>query len=86
MQEITYDGLETIIARLDPAELIYPHDHDIPDWVTDSQICATEQAASLFDPTVHAKHWRDFTVGKPDGLGNFNRPMLSAGWRASWLY
>ena len=31
VQEIADDGLETLVARLDPVELIYPHDYDLPD-------------------------------------------------------
>ena len=38
VQEIADDGLETLIARLDPAEMIYPHDYELPDSVNESQI------------------------------------------------
>ncbi len=79
VQEIADDGLETIIARLDPAELIFPQGYGLPDWVTNSQICLTEQAASMFDST-HARQAleRFYQVTSLDGLGNFSRPMLSA--------
>ena len=79
VQEITHEGLETLVARLDPAELIYPHDYDLPDWITDSQICHTEQAASLFDSTRARQALERFSqLASLDGLGNFSRPMLSA--------
>ena len=79
VQEIADDGLETVIARLDPAELIYPHGYDLPDWFTVSQICTTEQAASIFDSTRARQALENFyQLASLDGLGNFSRPMLSA--------
>ena len=79
VQEIADDGLETMVARLDPAEMIYPHDYDLPDWVTDSQICSTEQAASMFDSTrARQALERFYQLASLDGLGDFSRSMLSA--------
>ena len=79
VQEIGDDGLETMIARLDPAELIHPQGYDLPDWFTKNQICSTEQAESLFDST-HARQAleRFYQLEGLDGLGDFSRPMLSA--------
>ena len=79
VQEITDDGLETMLARLDPAELIFPQGHELPDWLFNSRICSTEQAASLFDSTQARRSLeRFYKVASLDGLGNFSRPMLSA--------
>jgi DNA mismatch repair protein MutS len=79
VQEIADDGLETMVARLDPAEMIYPHDYDLPDWVIDSQICSTEQAASMFDSTrARQALERFYQLASLDGLGDFSRSMLSA--------
>ena len=79
VQEIADDGLETLVARLDPAEMIYAHDYDLPDWVTDSQICSTEQAASMFDSTrARQALERFYQLASLDGFGNFSRSMLSA--------
>ena len=79
VQEIADNGLETMIARLDPAELIYPDDYNLPEWAADSQICFTEQAAPLFDSTRSCQALQRFyKVSSLDGLGNFSRPMLSA--------
>jgi len=80
VQEMANDGLETLLARLDPAELIYPQGFDLPDWFQASQICATEQAASLFDSTrARQALERFYHVASLDGMGHFSRAMLSAG-------
>ncbi|MCH1377497.1 DNA mismatch repair protein MutS [Alphaproteobacteria bacterium] len=80
VQEMADDGLETLLARLDPAELIYPQGFDLPDWFEASQICATEQAASLFDSTrARQALERFYQVASLDGMGHFSRAMLSAG-------
>mgnify|MGYP002701108878 CR=1 FL=1 len=80
VQEMADGGVETLLARLDPAELIYPPGFDLSDWLQASQICATEQAASLFDST-RAKQAleRFYQVASLDGMGHFSRAMLSAG-------
>ena len=79
VQEIADDGLETMVARLDPAELIYPQGYDLPEWVTNSQICLTGQAASLFDSTRACLTLeRFYQVVSLDGFGDFSRAMLSA--------
>ena len=80
VQEMAHDGLETVLARLDPAELIFPRGFDLPEWLQASQICATEQAASLFDST-RAKQAleRFYQVATLDVVGHFSRVMLSAG-------
>ena len=79
VQEIADDGLETIVARLDPAELIYPQGHNLPDWFINSEICLTEQPVSLFD-SICARQTleRFYQVVSLDGFGDFTRPMLSA--------
>jgi len=79
VQEIADDGLETIVARLDPAELIYPQGHHLPDWFINSEICLTEQPVSLFD-SICARQTleRFYQVVSLDGFGDFTRPMLSA--------
>ncbi|MGA0182518.1 MAG: DNA mismatch repair protein MutS, partial [Candidatus Puniceispirillaceae bacterium] len=80
VQEMADDGLETLLARLDPAELIYPQGFDLPSWFHDSQICPTEQAASLFDSTrARQALERFYQVASLDGMGHFSRAMLSAG-------
>ena len=80
VQEMAGDGLETLLARLDPAELIYPQGFDLPGWFNDSQICLTEQAASLFDSTrARQALERFYQVASLDGMGHFSRAMLSAG-------
>ncbi len=79
VQEITDDGLETIVSRLDPAELIYAQGHHLPDWFNNSEICLTEQPVSLFD-SIRARQTleRFYQVVSLDGFGDFTRPMLSA--------
>ncbi|MBL6595799.1 MAG: DNA mismatch repair protein MutS [Candidatus Puniceispirillum sp.] len=80
VQEMAGDGLETLLARLDPAELIYPQGLDLPGWFNDSQICLTEQAALLFDSTrARQALERFYQVASLDGMGHFSRAMLSAG-------
>ncbi len=79
VQDIANDSLESMIARLDPAELIYPHDYDPPKWIIDSQICSAKQAASLFDSTrARQELERFYQIISLDGFGDFSRPMLSA--------
>ena len=43
------DGVDTMLARLDPAELIFPQDRDLPLDQTGGNICLTPQVPSLFD-------------------------------------
>ena len=79
VQDIADDGLDTLLARLDPAELVYPQGFTLPDSLTDSGICLTEQAASMFD-SRHARTALEsfYQLASLDGLGQFSRAMLSA--------
>jgi DNA mismatch repair protein MutS len=86
VQEMADDGLETLLARLDPAELIYPQGFDLPDWFEASQICATEQAASLFDSTRARQALERFLSGCKSGRHGAFQPCHAVGRRgASWL-
>ena len=59
--------------------MIYPHDYDLPDWIVESQIFQTGQAASLFDSTLARQALeRFYQLVSLDGFGNFSRSMLSA--------
>ncbi|MGB2288514.1 MAG: DNA mismatch repair protein MutS, partial [Candidatus Puniceispirillaceae bacterium] len=73
------DGVDTMLARLDPAELIFPQDRDLPLDQTGGNICLTPQAPSLFDSGRARQALEKFySVASLDGLGDFNRAMLSA--------
>ena len=73
------DGVDTMLARLDPAELIFPQDRDLPLDQTVGNICLTPKASSLFDSGRARQALKKFyAVASLDGLGDFNRAMLSA--------
>mgnify|MGYP001225016537 CR=1 FL=1 len=73
------DGIDTMLARLDPAELIFPQDRDLPFDKTLTSLCLTPQAPRLFDSAHARQALQDFYgVASLDGMGNFNRAMLSA--------
>ena len=73
------DGVDTMLARLDPAELIFPRDRDLPLDQTGRNICLTPKAPSLFDSGRARQALKKFyAVASLDGLGDFNRAMLSA--------
>ena len=79
VQEIGDDGIDTMLARLDPAELIYPQDFTLPAGLADSGLCLTEQAPSLFDSRrARTALERFYKVVSLDGMGAFSRAMLSA--------
>ena len=83
VQEIGDGGLETMLARIDPAEMIYPQDFafasEISEQITSSGICLSEQAASLFDQRRASEALtRFYQVASLDGMGDFSRAMLSA--------
>jgi DNA mismatch repair protein MutS len=79
VQEMGEDGLETMLARLDPAELIYPQDFPLPASLRDGAFCLTEQAPSLFDSRrARTALERFYGVVSLDGMGAFSRAMLSA--------
>ena len=73
------DGVDTMLARLDPAELIFPQDRDCPFDQTMSSMCFTPQAPSLFDSARARQALQDFyAVASLDGMGDFNPAMISA--------
>ncbi len=79
VREITDTGLETLIAQVDPSELVVPNKFVTPDWLKRSSVCLSEQALALFDSTTGRKMLESFyQVGSLDGLGVFSRAMLSA--------
>ena len=94
VQDIANDGLDTVLARLDPAELVYPQGFVLPDKLAESGICLTEQSASMFD-SCHARTALEsfYKLASLDGLGQFSRAMLSAAGgllaisrRPNWQY
>ena len=73
------DGVDTMLARLDPAELIFPQDRDLPFDQTVVSMCLTPQAPSLFHSARARQALQDFyAVASLDGMGDFNRAMVSA--------
>ncbi|MEL0023343.1 MAG: DNA mismatch repair protein MutS, partial [Alphaproteobacteria bacterium] len=79
VQEVNGEGCETLLAMLDPAELVVPANLDRPDWLSDTDFCVTEQVPALFDSTMGRQALEGFYgVGSLDGLGSFSRAMLSA--------
>jgi DNA mismatch repair protein MutS len=79
VQEIGDEGLDTMLARLDPAEVIYPQDFPLSDSLRDGGLCLTEQASSLFDSRrARSTLERFYAVSSLDGMGEFSRAMLSA--------
>ena len=72
-------GVDTMLARLNPAELVFPQDRDLSFDQTGGNICLTPQAPSLFDSGRARQALEKFyAVTSLDGLGDFNRAMLSA--------
>jgi len=79
VQEASAEGLETLVAMLDPAELVVPTTIERFAWFADTDLCLTEQIPALFDSTEGRKALeRFYGVGSLDGLGSFSRAMLSA--------
>ena len=79
VQPCPEDGVDTMLARLNPAELIFPQDRDLPIDQTGGNMCLTPQAPSLFDSGRARQALEKFyAVASLDGLGDFNRAMLSA--------
>ena len=73
------DGADTMLARLDPAELIFPQDQNLPFDQTVASMCLTPQDPSLFDSTRARQALHTFyAVVSLDSMGNFNRAMVSA--------
>jgi DNA mismatch repair protein MutS len=79
VKEIPEVGLETLIAQLDPSELVVPNNFACPDWLDAAAVCLSEQAPALFDSTSGRQTLESFyQVGSLDGFGDFSRAMLSA--------
>ena len=79
VKEMPDTGLETLIAQLDPSELVVPNNFSRPDWLEAAPVCLSEQAPALFDSTTGRKMLEAFyQVGSLDGFGDFSRAMLSA--------
>ena len=73
------DGVDTMLARLDPAELIFPQDRDFPFHQTVASMCLTPQSSNLFDSARARQALQHFyAVSSLDGMGDFNRAMVSA--------
>ena len=79
VKEILEAGLETLIAQLDPSELVVSNTFVCPDWLDLAPVCLSQQAPALFDSTSGRKKLESFyQVGSLDGFGDFSRAMLSA--------
>ena len=73
------DGVDTMLARLDPAELIFSQDRDLPFDQTLASVCLTPQLPSLFDSVSARQALQNFyAIASLDGIGDFNRAMVSA--------
>ena len=73
------DSVDTMLARLNPAELIYPQDRALPADIDNRQICLTPQAPSLFDSKRARQALEEFYgVVSLDSMGDFSRPLISA--------
>jgi len=73
------DGFETMLARLNPAELVFAEDKDLSIDQANTQICLTPQAPMLFDSSRARQALQAFYgVASLDGMGDFSRSMLSA--------
>ena len=71
--------VDTMLARLDPAELIFPQDRGLPFEPTVASICLTPQASSLFHSNRARQTLQDFyAVASLDSMGDFDRAMISA--------
>ena len=79
VQEIAESGLETLIAMLDPAEMLLPTDFLDPEWLNGDELCISRQVPAMFDSSMGRKALEAFYgVGSLDGFGDFTRTMLSA--------
>ena len=47
VKEMPDTGLETLIAQLDPSELVVPNNFSRPDWLEAAPVCLSEQAPAL---------------------------------------
>ena len=71
--------VDAMLARLDPAELIFKQDRDFPFDQTVANMCLTPQAPNLFDSARARQALQDFyAVASLEGMGDFNRAMISA--------
>jgi len=72
-------GIEDVIVRLTPSELIVPQGQDCTHWPWADELCITEQAPSMFDSSLGTQTLQNFFgVSSLDGYGDFSRAMLSA--------
>ena len=79
VQLSSLDGIETMLARLDPAELIYSLDSDLPPNLDTRKMCLTPQAPGLFVSRYARQTLEKFYgLASLDGMGDFSRPMISA--------
>ena len=79
VQSCSEDGVDTMLARLDPAELIFPQDRDLPFDQALVSTCLTPQASSFFHYARARQALQDFyAVASLDGMGDFDRAMVSA--------
>ena len=73
------DGVDTMLARLDPSEIIFPQDWDLPIDQTLVSICLTPQPPSLFNSARARQALQDFYANlNLDDMGDFSRAMVSA--------
>ena len=83
VQETNSDQIETMLARIDPAELIYPEDfvlsEELKSYFGVSSFCLSKQLSSIFDVKL-ARNSLEMFYGLTslDGLGQFSNSMLSA--------
>ena len=72
-------GIEDVIVRLTPSELIVPQGQDCTQWPWADDLCITEQAPSMFDSGLGMQALQNFFgVSSLDGYGDFSRAMVSA--------
>ena len=64
------DGFETMLVRLDPAELIFPQGRDLPIDQLATQMCLTPQAPSFFDSKA-ARHAISFLMASTNCVSSF---------------
>ena len=81
VEDVSHKGIEDVIVRLTPSELIVPQGQDCTQWPWADELCITEQAPSMFDSSLGAQSLQHFFgVSSLDGYGVFSRAMVSAAW------
>ena len=79
VEDVSHKGIEDVIVRLTPSELIVPQGQDCTQWPWADELCITEQVPSMFDSSLGAQSLQHFFgVSSLDGYGDFSRAMVSA--------